>query len=39
MPAEADELVKILGMQDRRVAERKAKEIMEGLRRAGLEID
>ena len=39
LPEEADELVKTLGMRDRRAAEIKAKEIMEGLRRAGLEID
>jgi hypothetical protein len=39
LPEEAEELVKILGMHDRKRAEMKAKEIMEGLRRSGVAID
>jgi hypothetical protein len=39
MPEDAEELVKCLGMKDRALAEVRAKEIMEGLRRAQVEID
>lgn len=39
IPEEAEELVRILGMHDRRAAEIQAKEIMEQLRREGRKID
>ena len=39
LPEEAAELVSCLGDRDRHRAEVRAKEIMEGLRRAGMEID
>ena len=39
IPEEATELVKCLGMHNRRTAEIRAKEIMEGLRLAGVPID
>jgi hypothetical protein len=39
IPEDAQELIKALGMHDRRAAEIKAKTIMEGLRRAGVPID
>jgi hypothetical protein len=39
IPEEASELVRVMGLRDRREAEYQAKSIMEDLRRRGVEID
>ena len=39
LPDEANDLVQILGLHDRKDAEHRAKAYMEGLRRRGLKID